>query len=86
MRSIRNVISQLYLTRRRGGHVTDLRGSVMGVIPIKQTYQRANRKTSPLDEELKWRRADDNAKNNSKLGNTADTCLKTYRLVAVGVG
>lgn len=85
MRSIRNVISQLYLTRRRGGHVTDLRGGVMGVIPIKQTYQRANGTPFPLDEELKWRRADDNAKNKSKLGNSADTCLKTYRLVAVGV-
>ena len=79
-------MSQLYLTRKRGGHVTDLRGSVMGVIPIKQTYQRANRTPSPLDEDLKWWRADDNAKNNSKLGNTEDTCLKTYRLVAVGVG
>ena len=86
MRSIRNVISQLYLTRKRDGRVTDLRGGVMGVIPIKQTYQRANGIPSPLEEELKWRRDDDNAKNNSKLGNTADTCLKTYRLVAVGVG
>jgi len=73
------------LTQKRGGHVTDLRGGVMGVIPIKQTYQRAYGTPSPLDEELKWRRADDNAKNNSKLGNRADTYLKTYRLVAVGV-
>ena len=57
----------------------------MGVIPTKQIYQRVNGTPSPLDEELKRRRADDNAKNNSKLGNTADTRLKTYRLVAVGV-
>ena len=85
MRSIRNVISQLYLTRKRDGRVTDLRGGVMRVIPIKQTYQRANGTPAPLDEDLKWRRAEDKAKNNSKLGNSADTCLKTYRLVAVGV-
>ena len=85
MRSIRNVILQLYLIPRLSGHVTDPRGGMMGVIPTKQTYQRVNGTPSPLDEELKRRRADDNAKNNSKLGKTAGTCLKTYRLVAVGL-
>jgi len=68
------------------GHQSDVkgpRGGVRGVIPTKQAYQRVNGTPFPLDEELKWRRADD--KINSKLGNTADTCLKTYHLVAVSV-
>ena len=76
---------QLYLIRKRGGHVTDPRGGMMGVIPTKQTYRRVNGTPYPLDEELKRRRANDNAKNNSKLGETAGTCLKTYRLVAAGL-
>jgi len=76
---------QLYSIPRRGGHATNPKGGVMGVIPTKQVYQRVNGTPSPLDEELKWGRAYDNAKINSKLGNTAATCLKTYHLVAVSV-
>ena len=75
----------VHLIARPKDDVEGPRGGVRGVIPTKQTYQRAYGTPSPLDEELKRLRAGDKAKNNSKLGDTADTCLKPYRIVVLGV-